>query len=88
MTGKVDGATAHKVGDRARAGKAPGWFVHDLRLGDHGEDVYALTVVLGITPDSRFTPEVESAVRRVQSARGDAVTGMVTEAFASAIVQD
>ena len=79
MTGKVDKGTAGAVGERARKGRAPSWFSRPLGLGDHGEDVFALTDALGLVADSRFTAEVESAVLRIQSAAGYPLTGVADE---------
>lgn len=88
MSGKVDGKTASKVGERKRQGKAPEWFTRDLALGDHGDDVAELNVLLGLPRLHRFEPDLEAAVLREQSARGLELTGVADAALVAALVKD
>lgn len=89
VTGVVDASTAEALGESVRQGFVPEWYSRPLQLGDHGEDVYALCVQLGMTDRGTiFDQLVETLVRRFQSAHGLAPTGMVGEHTAVAIGDD
>lgn len=89
MTGKVNKATAQRIGERARKGLAPEWFHRDLELWFEGEDVRAARIAFGLGDrDNRFDPDLESAVRRFQSEKGIYPTGIITKEIATAIAVD
>ena len=89
MTGKVDKQTAEKVGERARKGLAPEWFQRDLELWFEGEDVRAARRAFGLgDKDNRYDPDLETAVRRFQSANGIYPDGIITREIATKIAVD
>lgn len=86
MSGFLDHLLARFLGDRADVGMTPEWFTRPLALWDEGPDVAELRIALGFhDKDNRFDPELESAVRRHQSARGIVPTGRVSEKFTQSL---
>ena len=85
VTGMVDTTTAEKIGEHSRWGLVPDWFSRELEPGSHGEDVSRLTDMLGVEMVPDYTPEVEAAVRRFQSAHRLPLTGRITEVDALSI---
>lgn len=77
--GEVNAEIASIIGPSADDDLTPEWFVRDLQQGDMGPDVRALRVALGFKDDGddRFEHDLDSAVRRLQSARGLDTTGVV-----------
>lgn len=79
--GEVNAEVAAVLGESAanKAGLTPTWYERDLQLWFEGDDVLALRKVLGVAnvEDNRYDPDLESAVRRFQSAQGLEITGLV-----------
>jgi hypothetical protein len=69
-------------------GLTPEWFRRPLAAGDHGDDVEHLSTMLGLPATTAFSPEIEAAVRRLQSELRMTPTGVVDEAVAVAIGDD
>jgi peptidoglycan hydrolase-like protein with peptidoglycan-binding domain len=88
VTGRVDSDTADAIGEPARMGLTPEWFRRPLAAGDHGDDVEHLSTMLGLPATTAFSPEIEAAVRRLQSELRMTPTGVVDEAVAVAIGDD
>lgn len=81
-SGVVDDATALALGESASAHLAPEWFSRTLRLHLGGDDVAALRARLDLPEGTRFTHEVDAAVRRLQSSLSIVPDGVVDEALA------
>ena len=85
VNGRVDEATASRLGERADHGQTPEWFHRTMRLGDSGRDVLYLRYLLGLTATDEsldcYDPVCEAAVRREQSARRITPTGEVDASF-------
>lgn len=73
--------------DREARGGLPSWYTRPiLQMFQEGEDVRALRERLGLgSNDNRYDADAEAAVRRVQSANGLYVNGVVDEATARAL---
>lgn len=63
----------------------PHWYVRDLSLGMHGEDVAVLRRLIGLPPSKEYDRDVEVHVKGEQRAAGLPATGIVDEATAAAI---
>lgn len=86
VTGVVDEDTAGVLGEVAESALRPEWFERPLGLWAAGDDVRRLRCALDLGDgDDRFTPDVEAAVRRLQSANGLPLSGEVGEAEARLI---
>jgi peptidoglycan hydrolase-like protein with peptidoglycan-binding domain len=88
VTGVVDHATSDAIGESCRRGLLPDWFSHELGLWAVGDDVHRLRTLLGLEPRGRFDRDVESKVRRFQSAHRLPLTGRITQADAIALGDD
>jgi len=82
VTGTVDAATAEVLGEPADAGQRPTWFHDTFALWAEGPDVRRARELLELPSDDRFDPDMEAAVRRLQSAHGLPLTGELGEAEA------
>ena len=79
-TGEVDADTASAIGERATEGLKPEWWCRDINLWMVGPDVAACNTLLGHPREGdTYTPEVESATKRLQSEHGIDTTGVVDE---------
>lgn len=87
--GEVNPDVATALGESAanEAGLPPEWFTRDLQLWFEGDDVLALRRILKVenVNDNRYDPDVEAAVRRLQSAQGLPVDGLVNADLAKLI---
>lgn len=84
VSGKIDKRTAEKLGDRATAGLRPEWHTRDIALWEIGPDVRRANELLDRPAEGDvYTPEVEAAVLRLQSANGLPLTGVLDAATAT-----
>lgn len=83
-TGIVDDATATMLGEQATHGLTPTWFTKPVHPGSDDIAVSIVASALGLNPASTAL-EWASAVRRLQSANGLALTGVVDIATATTI---
>lgn len=89
VTGIVDDVTAEAIGESIRRGMVPEWYHRDLQLGDHGDDVLAMTSLLGMTDmGTVFDHMAEDVLRRFQSAHSLPTTGKLSEQDAIALGDD
>lgn len=83
MTGEIDADTATELGDRATTGLTPEWYVREVELWTQGPDVRRVNDLLEQNEGDVFTPQLEAAILRVQSANGLPLTGHVDESTAT-----
>jgi peptidoglycan hydrolase-like protein with peptidoglycan-binding domain len=88
VTGIVDSTTANAIGESVRLGFTPDWFSRDMAVGDTGDDVAHLRVLLGYVGGATFDTSLEAAVRRFQSAHHLPLTGVMGEADATVLGDD
>ncbi len=60
----------------------PGWYVRDLGLGDQGEDVRTVQLLLRVEPTGVFDDSTRAKVRGYQTLRQIGRTGRVDEVTA------
>lgn len=83
-TGEVNEDVAELLGPSTTDELAPQWYQRDLELADEGPDVATAHAIL-VPQDAwndHFGPQLEAAVRRLQSAKGLPVTGKINEEMA------
>jgi peptidoglycan hydrolase-like protein with peptidoglycan-binding domain len=87
-TGRVDEATAQRIGEVERHGLVPDWFTRTLALGDEGEDVEQLRYLLGLPRAGIFDSVLEDRVRQFQSQHRIHPDGTVSEQVAILIGEE
>lgn len=88
VTGVVDYTTADAIGESVRLGMTPDWFTREAKMGDTGEDVAHMRLLLGLSPGVVFDTDMEAAMRRFQSAHHLPLTGKMSEQDAVTLGDD